>query len=210
MSAGEANWNSDSDDLTLAHQAAVGDSMAFKALVDRHSQSLFRLSYSLTATRADAEDLLQETLVGAFGSLKNFNGTSSVKTWLTSILMRQAAKAWHRNRHHRQTRSIDNPQSRSSPASTSVPVTANDSSRDGLLPIAGAKMAEQTQSDLRADLEMVLRKLDPAYREILLLREMQQMSYDQIAASLGIPRGTVESRLYRARNELRKRLKDYQ
>src|SRR5690349_5755965 len=68
---------------------------------------LFRVAQSLTRNRQDAEDLMQETFVGAYRGLKNFAGRSSVKTWLVQILTRQAAKAWHRTRHHRNARSID-------------------------------------------------------------------------------------------------------
>src|SRR5437870_13207829 len=61
---------------------------------------------SLTQSRDDAEDVLQEAMIGAFRGVKKFNGRSSVKTWLTSILIRQAAKGWHRDRHRRATLSI--------------------------------------------------------------------------------------------------------
>ena len=214
--------------MTLAKRAAGGDAAAFQMLVDRHAPALFRTCYSLSATRSDAEDLLQETFVGAFGGLKRFNGSSSVKTWLTSILMRQAAKAWHRNRHHRKTRSIDNgPADSNGHTMTPTSATVSDSgtgkgmgsgsgwggSGQTAQPIHRvghpAGTAEQL-SDLKADLETILKKIDPAHREILVLRELQQMTYDQIAQTLDLPRGTVESRLFRARAELRRRMKDYQ
>jgi RNA polymerase sigma-70 factor (ECF subfamily) len=68
---------------------------------------------------------------------------------------------------------------------------------------------DQAAVDRKIDLEQILGRLDPPHREILLLREMQQMSYEEIATSLNVPRGTVESRLHRARAELRRHLKDY-
>jgi RNA polymerase sigma-70 factor (ECF subfamily) len=67
----------------------------------------------------------------------------------------------------------------------------------------------QIAVDRKIDIEQLLGRLDPPHRQILLLREMQQMSYEEIAASLGVPRGTVESRLHRARAELKRHLKNY-
>jgi RNA polymerase sigma-70 factor (ECF subfamily) len=160
---------------------------------------LFRLALSLTPSRVDAEDLCQETFAGAFAGLKRFNGQSTVRTWLTSILMRQAAKAWHRSRHTRKMVSMEG-------MVEGVGGTASGFSSGASGPIA---LPEQAAVDRRIDLEQLLGRLDPPHREILLLREMQQMSYEEIAASLNVPRGTVESRLHRARAELKRHLKDY-
>src|SRR6186713_283693 len=74
-------------DLALIRSAAGGDEQAFHILVDRHAKVLFRSALALTRSRTDAEDLLQETFVGASRGLKNFNGRSTAKTWLTSILI---------------------------------------------------------------------------------------------------------------------------
>jgi RNA polymerase sigma-70 factor (ECF subfamily) len=192
-------------DLELVRAAGHGDQVAFHQLVDRHAQDLFRLALSLTPTRADAEDLCQETFAGAFTGLQRFNGQSSVRTWLTSILMRQAAKAWNRNRNNRKMISLDAPMrgfetdgSSGDTASVSSSVASGQTSQ-----------SEHLAVDRRIDLEQVLGRLDPPHRQILLLREMQQMSYEEIATSLGVPRGTVESRLHRARAELKRHLKDY-
>ncbi len=191
------------DDLALVRAAAYGDHGAFHTLVDRHAQDLFRLALSLTPTRVDAEDLCQETFAGAFAGLKRFNAQSSVRTWLTSILMRQAAKAWHRSRYTRKMLSLD---AKKDQTGQEAAGTASDSSWGDSWPtIPPAQIAV----DRKIDLEQLLGRLDPPHREILLLREMQQMSYEEIAASLGVPRGTVESRLHRARAELKRQLKDY-
>ena len=96
------------------------------------------------------------------------------------------------------------------PTSAMVSGSASDAFGQTAQPRFSEAPAEQHLSDLRADLETILKKIDPAHREILVLRELQQMTYDQIAQTLGLPRGTVESRLFRARAELRRRMKDYQ
>jgi RNA polymerase sigma-70 factor (ECF subfamily) len=171
--------------------------------VDRHAQDLFRLALSLTPSRVDAEDLCQETFAGAFAGLKRFNGQSSVRTWLTSILMRQAAKAWYRSRYTRKMVSLDGQKERTGEE------TAGTASVSSWADSGPTTPPQQAAVDRKIDLELVLGRLDPPHREILLLREMQQMSYEEIAASLGVPRGTVESRLHRARAELKRQLKDY-
>ena len=179
-------------DTDLLRSAAGGDDSAFHQLVDRHAPRLFRSAQSLAPSRADAEDLLQETLLGAYRGLKNFNGRSSVKTWLTSILIRQAAKGWRRSRHTRKTLSIHAAADNQDRSDRSLTTRSSDE-----------------HTDQRLDLVNIIRNLTPQYREILVLREMQGLSYDEIAQNLGVPRGTVESRLFRARAELRQRLGAY-
>ena len=96
-------------DLELLRSAAGGDERAFHTLIDRHAPVMFRAALSLTRNRSDAEDLMQETMVGAYRGLQNFAGRSSVKTWLMQILTRQAAKAWHRTRHERRALTLHEP-----------------------------------------------------------------------------------------------------
>ena len=182
-------------DLELVRAAADGDTAAFHTLVDRHARGLFRLAMSLSPTRSDAEDICQETLVGAFRGLKRFAGRASVKTWLMRILMRRAAKHWHKHRHVRKTLSlhVGGDDSRTSERQEGLPTT----------PSASVSV------DQRIDLHAVIRTLVPEHRQVILLRETQGLSYEEIAQTLQIPRGTVESRLHRARLELRERMKDY-
>ena len=171
--------NPEADDIELLRRAGGGDSAAFHALVDRHAQRLYRLAVSLIGNAADAEDVLQETFIGAHGGLKSFQGRASVKTWLTRILVLQAAQ-WRRNRQRKKTRSMDD----------SMPA---------------APGGGEAAMDVRA----AIAKLSPEFREVLVLREFEKMSYEEIAGVLDVPRGTVESRLHRARGEMRELLKAY-
>jgi RNA polymerase sigma-70 factor (ECF subfamily) len=178
----------EADDSELLQRAAVGDSAAFHKLIDRHSGRLFRLATQMVGSSADAEDVLQETFVGAFRGLKGFESRSSVKTWLTRILLTQCAR-WRRERHRTKAQPID-------------------ALEGGAAILAGG--ADQAQSvSHRLDLHAALGQLSPEHREVLMLREFESLSYDEIAAVLGVPRGTVESRLHRARGELRDKLKVY-
>lgn len=171
--------SAEADDIELLHRAGTGDSAAFHALVDRHAQRLYRLAVSLIGNATDAEDVLQEAFIGAFRGLRSFEGRSSVKTWLTRILVMQAAQ-WRRSRRRK-------------------PAAAMDDS----IPAAGT--SHEAAMDVRAAID----KLSPEHREVMVLREFERMTYDEMAETLGVPRGTVESRLHRARAEMREKLKDY-
>jgi RNA polymerase sigma-70 factor (ECF subfamily) len=180
-----ADASNQPDDLDLLRRAAAGDGKAFHVLVDRHVQRLYRLATSLVGNASDAEDVLQEALAGAYRGLGRFEGRSSVKTWLTRILVTQAAK-WRRDRRRLgevipQAAPHEEPTIRS--ASEGV--------------------------DHRVDLQAALQKLSPEHREVLTLREFDGLAYEEIAEVLGVPRGTVESRLHRARAELKEKLKAY-
>lgn len=174
----------------LARRAIAGDQSALHALVDRHAPHLLKVAYSLTGHAADAEDLVQETFLAGMQALRRFEGRSSVRTWLVAILARQAA-AWRRRQRVRHAVEW-------SPETESAAV--------GGAPRAGPELS---RTDARLDLAAALQTLTPDHREVLVLREYGGLSYEEIAGTLGLPRGTVESRLHRARLELRDRLKGY-
>jgi len=178
------------DDVGLLKKAAAGDGRAFHALLDRHMDRLFRLAVSLVGNSADAEDLLQETFAGAYRGLDRFEGRASVGTWLTRILVMQTAR-FRRTRRRKPMGSIESPAFDASAASAA----AGSSGTGGV--------------DARIDMQAALLQLSPAHREVLVLREFEQMSYEEIADVLGVPQGTVESRLHRARSELREKLSAY-
>jgi RNA polymerase sigma-70 factor (ECF subfamily) len=181
-------------DVQLVAAARRGDGLAFRQLVDRHAPALYRLALGLVGNAADADDVVQETFAGAFAGLVGFRGQAAVKTWLTQILIRQASRH-HRNRLRNKTIRLnqnndDVPDSQAGSAS------------------AGGGSASHG-SDLRIDLAQAISALGMEHREVIVLRELQGMSYDQIAAVLAVPKGTVESRLFRARKELQALLKEY-
>ena len=180
-----------SPDADLVRRARNGDEQACHDMVDRYGDYLYGLAYSLVGNAADSADVVQETFSGAFRRLREFEERSSVKTWLSRILVRQAARH-HRSRWRRRTVSLE-----------SISGTSEESSAKGK-----ANSAE-TRSGTRMDVIAALQKLVPIHREVMVLRELDGMSYDEIAAVLGVPRGTVESRLFRARREMRERLRDY-
>ncbi|HEV8608219.1 MAG TPA: sigma-70 family RNA polymerase sigma factor [Tepidisphaeraceae bacterium] len=157
------------------------DQAAFGELVDEFSQQLFRVAYSMVGNAADAEDVVQETFTAAFAGISRFRGESTLRTWLMQILVRQSARV-QRSRGRRPTIGIDQ-----SDQPVHDPASAADS---------------------RMDVIAMLQTLSPEHREVIVLRELQSMSYEEMSETLKIPRGTVESRLHRARQELRERFGD--
>jgi RNA polymerase sigma-70 factor, ECF subfamily len=170
----------DGNEQDLIRRAKAGDSKALHELTDLHAQHLFGVAYHLTGRVPDAEDLVQETLMAAIGALRRFDGRAKFSTWLIGILIRQAALARRKKRRPEV------------PAEQEVRATASE------------------KADRRMDVAAALATLSEEHREVVVLREFEAMSYDEIAAVLGVPRGTVESRLHRARQELRTVLQDYQ
>jgi RNA polymerase sigma-70 factor (ECF subfamily) len=168
------------DDAELMRRIAAGDEPAFRQLADRHARYLYGIAHSLTGNPSDAEDVVQETLVAVLGS--KFRGESAVRTWMVQILVRRAGMLRRKKRP--------------GGAWPADPAATRESDR-----LAG--------TEARLDLAVMLETLSPEHRQVIVLREVEQMSYDEMAAALGIPRGTVESRLHRARAELRERFKGY-
>ena len=166
------------DDRELVQRARGNDPDALHQLVDRHAADMYATAAFLVGNREEANDVVQETLLGMIRALPSFEGRSSFKTWLWGILIRQAARS-----RRKRTPSL------------------------GEMPEGAA--ARSGSADARMDIEAALAKLGPEHRQILVLREFEGMSYADIAAALALPQGTVESRLYRARQELKRYLAAY-
>jgi RNA polymerase sigma-70 factor (ECF subfamily) len=168
-------------DWELVQKARAGDTGAFDLLIDRHMQSLYGTAVMMISNTQDAQDIVQETLLAAFQGLSRFEGRSSFKTWTTGILMRQVA-LHIRSRKPR-------------PISLSHPT--------GPQPADPAQANQSLRVDAKLDLAGLLSRLSDEHREVLVLRELQGFSYDEMADVLKLPRGTVESRLSRARAALK-------
>jgi RNA polymerase sigma-70 factor (ECF subfamily) len=174
--------------LALARRAAGGDRASLHVVVDRHAHDLFRLARALCPTAADAEDAVQESLISVFRAIGTYDGRASLLTWMSRILFRRVRKMARKWEQRRQTTI---PLGAVGEAKTADPVVAVD------------------RADWSMDLTAALAKLPPEFREAVVLRELRGMSYLEIAKALGIPEGTVESRIHRARMQLRKTLAEY-
>jgi RNA polymerase sigma-70 factor (ECF subfamily) len=176
---------------TDLREAELAEPRDFEGIVNRYSHDLYRLALSLARNKETAEDLLQETFLAAYTQLDRFAGRSKLKTWLIGILLRKAAR--HRRYEKiRRTLSLNwlGREEKGRLENPSGPGKGKD-------------------IELRMDVSSMLATLPGKHRETLVLREILGLSYEEIAETLGIPRGTVESRLHRARKELGERLKEY-
>jgi len=186
-------------DCDLVERIRRGDEAAFDEMVGRYSGEMFGLAFSLLGNAADAEDVVQQALLGAFQRINSFENRSSLKTWLVSIVVNQSSKA-RRSKRVRRAVSLDS----GGDAASGEPASVH----GGHDPALGVR-PPSAAVDSRADVTTMLQTLPPEYRDVIVLRELQRMSYDEIAQSLRIPRGTVESRLFRARRDLRKKFGEY-
>jgi RNA polymerase sigma-70 factor, ECF subfamily len=173
----------------LLERARRGDTAAFGLLAETHAPALYRLAVALTRNHVDAEDLVQETLLGALERIGGFEGRSTLKTWLSRILIFQVWKQRRRAKVRRAIRLSDD----------------NGEPIDLPAPVSGP--AESTERKI--DVMRMLSTLSPEFRETLILREFEGFSYEEIAKALDIPQGTVESRIFRARQELKARFAGY-
>lgn len=169
-------------DETLIARTLDGELAAFEQLVERHREIVFRVAARIVGPD-DAEDISQDTFLRAFHRLDQYRGTASFRTWLLQITQNTAlnALAWARRR----------------PAETAseAPEMAD---RD---PIRQPAM-ELERRERQQRLEFKLTALRPEYRSLLVLRDLEGLSYDQIAEVLEMPLGSVKGRLHRARGEL--------
>jgi RNA polymerase sigma-70 factor (ECF subfamily) len=179
-------------DLVEAAQAGVRE--AFDRLVVRHQDRMVRLARRILGDREAALDAAQMVFVKAWRGLGGFHGDSRFSTWLTRIAINQCRNELRRRRTVKHTR----------PASLDEPVGASASPRSEAVPgREPAAMARVQAGELRAAIDTALAGLEPEAREVLLLREVESLSYEDIAEILDVAIGTVRSRLHRARAALR-------
>ena len=169
--------------------AQKGDQSAFEALVRLYEKRVYALTLRMCKNPADAEEAAQEAFLAAWQGLAFFRGESSFSTWLYRLASNACVDLLRREGRHR---------SAAGP-SLNDEETVIDVADDAPSPHALAERAE-----LRQQIEEALSALPEDYRQVLILREMHQRSYDEIAEILALDLGTVKSRINRGRKRLRK------
>jgi RNA polymerase sigma-70 factor (ECF subfamily) len=162
-------------DATLVRRVLDGDTAAFTMLVDRHAAACTRFATRMLGNRQDAEDATQETFLRAYRSLARYEERQAFRTWLFQILINRCrTAAVRRQRRHRMFLVDDN-----------------------ALASASVRPAVDT-SDLRTELQRAIEALDPDQREAFLLKHVEQLSYDEMAAATGIGVSALMMRVKRA------------
>ncbi|MFP4107043.1 MAG: sigma-70 family RNA polymerase sigma factor [Phycisphaerae bacterium] len=187
-------------DETLVQHSREGDMQAFGALVAKYQDRIFNLVYRMIGNRAEAEEIAQDAFLKALERLDQFRGNSKFYTWLFRIAANLAIS--HRRRAGRiRFHSMTGPEEFENDRVDVL--TAKLSERRTTRPDAAAMAGETSLRIARA-----LEELDDDFRLVVVLRDVEEMDYAQIAECLGLPAGTVKSRLHRARCLLREKLKD--
>jgi RNA polymerase sigma-70 factor, ECF subfamily len=181
-------------DSTLVARCLSGEDAAWEQLVRQHTRRVYGLCYRFTGKDSDAQDLTQDVFLRVFRALAGFRSTEgSFATWLTRLTRNLLIDHYRRTRNERVTDSIEEQLPRVEEGFVTV------SRPDSVL--AGREASELLQG--------ALRKLSPELRETIILRDLQEMEYREIAQVLSIPEGTVKSRLNRGRAELARLLKKH-
>jgi len=182
------------DESALVTQAREGDTSAFGELVRRYEGKIFRLAQHVTQNREDAEDVLQETFMKAYEHLEQFKGDSKFYTWIVRIAVNQALMKLRR---------------RKTDKSVSLDETIDTGEDTVVREIAawGEDPEQQfSREELAGVLDTAIQSLEPLYRSVFVLRDMEELSTEETADALGLSVPAVKSRLLRARLQLREKL----
>ncbi len=176
------------DDAAVVERARAGDHEAFRVLVERYQGRLFRLALRVLRDEEQARDAVQDAFLKVYRSLDRFEGRSSFYTWVYRLVMNQCLDARRRDRSDRHVEFEDE---RSGELGQGAPGGPPEPA------------AELLRGELRGQMQRAIAALPEDARRTFLLREVDGLSYAEIARSLRIPKGTVMSRLHYARRRLR-------
>ena len=174
------------------------DESAFRELVSVYGNRVFNLTFRMLGSKEEAEDVAQEVFISVFKSIDSFRGDSKFSTWLYRITANQCKNRikYLSRRFDRQKTEYDETVSMAATSSfQSSPVSRPDHHLEGV--------------ELERMMQQVIATLDEEYRLLIVLRDVEELSYEEICEISGLPEGTVKSRLHRARLVMRKRMKSY-
>ena len=183
------------EDQALLNRCLAGDDSAWEALLSAHTRRIYNLCYRFTGRVEEAEDVAQEVFIKVFQTLKSYDSAQgSFSTWLNSVARNHLVDHYRRARKDRLTSSLEE----NLPAAEEKP-------SPHLEPTGLVESRER-----REVLQSALDRLSPDLREAVILRDLQDLDYEEIALVLRVPQGTVKSRINRGRLELARVLKRIQ
>jgi RNA polymerase sigma-70 factor (ECF subfamily) len=186
------------EDLKFVVLCQGGDVDAFEVLVQRHQKRMLNISYRIIGNYDEACEMVQEAFISAYKHIKGFKGKAKFSTWLYAICINVSKNRLRqvRARLHREPYSVGNP----------IPVANGQIAGDP--PSSDPSPLDRLEArDIQKKVQGCINTLDAEFKEVLILRDIQGFSYDEISDMLKIPEGTVKSRLFRAREGMRDCLK---
>lgn len=183
-------------DADLANRVAARDQEAVRIVTGRNNQRLFRAAWCIVGNRADAEDVVQSTYLQAFKAIADFQGRSSLSTWLTRIAINEALG---------RRRAAERRRARLDGGSVVDLAEYREKLMQGSMH-GGAPDAEAARAQVRALLEGAIAELPDEFRTVFVLRDIEGLSIDETADVLALPPATVKTRHFRARRRLQKAL----
>ena len=195
---GSPSHEQELSDTEAVERAREGDHEAFRVLVERYQARVFRLALRILRDEEQARDAIQDAFLKVYGSLRRFEGRSSFYTWLYRLVFNQCLDL---KRKDKSSRHVEWEEERI--GEESVLDTASGAVGAGGLPGPGS---EFERGELREMMAKAIETLPDDARETLVLREIEGLAYTEIAATLGIPKGTVMSRLHYARKKVQEAL----
>ena len=183
------------DDHELVEAARKGDRDAFRTLFDRYHRRAYALAFGVLRHQDDALDVVQDAFIKAHRYLDKFEGNSSFYTWLYRIVMNLAIDHL---RKHRRVKPVE------------LDEQHLDESDEALLPkiLGGNPGRALMDKEIRARIDQALAELSDNHRAVLIMRELEGMSYEELAQAMGCSKGTIMSRLFHARKNMQKQLVD--
>lgn len=171
-----------------------GDVEAFSILVRRYQKRMLNAAFRMCGDYEDSCDIVQDSFLSAFKSLKGFRGEASFPTWLTGIVMNKTRNRLKQKGLHNSTVSLDG---EGPEGSCFQDLPAGDRS----------PFEEMCNKEIQDAVQSCIGTVDPQFREVMVLRDIQQYSYSEVGDILGLAEGTVKSRLFRAREAMKECLK---
>ena len=186
------------EDRALIAQAQAGDMGAFRRLVERNERRAFAVAFALLRDENDAREIVQEAFLRAFKSLDGFKGTSAFFTWLYRIITNLSIDL--KRKPGRQVLDLDESRLSADEALVDFPALGHSSGTNPADDVRRTEIAGRLQAALDA--------LPPYHRAVIVLREVEGMSYEEMAQVMGVSKGTIMSRLFHARQKLQRALAD--
>ncbi len=189
-----------SEEAAIVAELKAGSEAAFEWLIAHYNQPVYSLVYRVLDDPSDAADTTQEVFIKVFRGIKNFNANASLKTWIYRIALHEAfnqRRWWFRHRG-RET-SIE-------PGLNGYDDSPGVAIKDTLVDETRSPLENVFDEELRSRIETELRAVPEPFRSTVILRDIEELSYEEIAEVLDVSLGTVKSRLMRGREALRKRL----